>query len=135
MLACDPLVSDWPSSWQTTSLEKFVEVAKRAQRCALFVDESGMLKARKVDDAEWLLTTARHWGHLSHFLCQGGVQLSPTMRAQFSTVFLFGCTPRVAEMWAEEFNEPGLLAAPSLPRYQFLFKKRYEPLRRMMVAP
>jgi hypothetical protein len=47
---------------------------------------------------------------------------------------LFGSAPAVAEMWAAEFNEPGLSAAPSLPRFECLFKERYQPLRRVKIA-
>lgn len=133
VLVCDPLASDWPCTWQTTNRADFIAAAKQSRRCALFIDEAGQTISRD-PDAEWLFTTARHWGHVTHVMSQGGTQLTPTMRGQCSRLFLFGCTPRVSEMWAEEFNEPGLLAAPSLPRFEFLFKERFQPLRRQKLA-
>lgn len=134
VLVCDPLNDEWPCTWQTTSLEEFVAVAKQSRRCLLFVDEAGQ-SINRDKGAEWLFATARHWGHKTHVLSQGGTQMTPLMRGQISTLCLFGCTPGVAGLWAEEFNEPRLLAAAdqTFPRFQFLFKRRFEPLRRLVV--
>lgn len=133
VLVCDPLANPWPATWQTTDRAAFIAAAKKSRRCALFIDEAGQTISRD-PEAEWLFTTARHWGHVTHVMSQGGTQLTPTMRGQCSRIFLFGCTPRVAEMWAEEFNEPGLLSASALPRFEFLFKERFQPLRRQRLA-
>lgn len=133
VLVCDPLQSDWPATWQTTDRAALVALAKRSLGCALICDEAGQTIARD-PEAEWLVTTARHWGHKTTILSHGGTQMTPTMRGQFSTVFLFGSTPRVAELWAEEFNEPGLLHAVTLPRFEYLVKTRYQPLRRQILT-
>ena len=136
VLVCDPLYDEWPATWQTLKIQELIDAAKQARRCALFVDEAGMTvrRGRDAPDVEWLFTTARHWGHSTHVLSQGGTQLTPTMRAQCSSVYLFGSTPGVAELWASEFNEPGLAAAPSLQRFECLFKQRFQPLRRVRIA-
>jgi len=136
VLVCDPLFDEWPATWQTLKIQELIDAAKRSRRCALFVDEAGVTvrRGRDAPDVEWLFTTARHWGHTTHVLSQYGTQLTPTMRGQCSRVYLFGSAPAVAEMWAAEFNEPGLSAAPSLPRFECLFKERYQPLRRVKIA-
>ncbi len=136
VLVCDPLFDEWPATWQTTKIQDLIAAAKKSRRCALFVDEAGVTvrRGRDAPDVEWLFTTARHWGHVTHVLSQGGTQLTPTMRAQCSRVYLFGSTPAVADLWASEFNEPGLSAAPGLPRFECLFKERFQPLRRVRVA-
>ena len=133
VLVCDPLQSTWPATWQTTSRADLVNVAKKSLGCLIICDEAGQTIARD-PAAEWLVTTARHWGHRFVALSHGGTQMTPTMRGQFSTVYLFGSTPRVTELWAEEFNEPLLLRASALPRFEFLEKTRYEPIKRRILS-
>ncbi len=136
VLVCDPLWAEWPCTWQTGSREEFVAVAKRSRRCALFIDEGGQTIKRD-PEAEWLFTTARHWGHLTCVLVQGATQLLPIMRAQCSRLYLFGGqSPKSVEPWAEEFNAPGLFAVcrDDFPRFNFLIAARGQPLRRGIVA-
>lgn len=136
VLVCDPLCDEWPATWQTTNVQHLIDAAKKSRRCALFVDEAGVTvrRGRDAPDVEWLFTTARHWGHSTHVLAQTGIQLTPTMRAQCSRLYLFGSTQSAADLWASEFNEPGLAAASTLPRFECLFKERFQPLRRVRVA-
>jgi hypothetical protein len=58
------------------------------------------------------------------------------MRGQCSTVALFGgCDERVSDLWARAFAEPNLRLAVDLQRYEFLYKVRWHPLRRLTVPP
>jgi hypothetical protein len=128
VLVCDPFMGQWPATWQTTDRAAFLTAAKESRRCALFIDEAGQTISRD-PDAEWLFTVARHWGHLTHVMAQGATQLLPLMRAQCAHLFLFGCAPRDAELWASEFNDPELLQAVNLPRFAFIQKTRFQPAR------
>jgi hypothetical protein len=134
VLVCDPLFSSWDCTWQTGDLEEFVAFAKKCRRCALFVDEAGMSKVRQTAAADWLFSTARHWGHRTHVLCQGGKQLDPHQRGQCSTLKIFNCSAAVSEMWAECFNDRGILLASSLPAFHYLLKRRNRPLERQTVS-
>ncbi len=136
VLVCDPLGYDWPCTWHTRDRRKFLEVAKRSFRCVLVVEEAGdrsqgIPRLRDDPEAEWLFTMARHWGHKTIVIGQGGVQLTPLMRDQCATLHLFGSSPKAVEGWIESFNEPGLAQAADLnfPRYHFMMKTRGQPLR------
>ncbi len=135
VLAFDPLYEPWPCTWKTPSFDKFVEVAKRCRRCALFVNEAGMAGLRHAENADWLFSISRHWGHRTHVMCQGGIQLTPHQRGQCSTLLIFNSIPEVADMWRRAFNDPAIMLAATLPPFQYLLKRRNEPIRRQTLDP
>lgn len=133
-LACSIFPEQWPGChWATADLEEFVAYAKRARGCVLCVDEAGQ-SINRAKEAEWLFTTSRHNSHDLVCMSHGGTQFTPTMRNQFSVVCLFASSPNVCELWAEEFNEPRLREAEHLGRFEFLIKRRFEPVRRVRLT-
>lgn len=126
VLVLDPFGERWPCTWQTDDRARFLTKAKSSRRCALFLDEAGATVARE-DDAEWLFTRSRHWGHRLHCIGQSGTQLTPLMRGQISTLFLFRASRRVAELWAEEFAVDGIASAVDLSQFEFLRATRFPP--------
>lgn len=128
VLVCDPFLGDWPCTWQTRDRTEFIEVAKKSRRCVLIMDETGQYDKHEAN-AQWPFTVARHWGHKTYALCQHGPQVTPLMRGQCGTVYLFGGSASAAEMFAAEFSEPGLLTANTLPRFHFFMKTRFQPLQ------
>jgi GTPase SAR1 family protein len=133
-LGCSIFPEQWPGcKWATADLAEFVAFAKRARGCVLCVDEAGQSIARK-PEAEWLFTTSRHNLHDLICMSHGGTQFTPTMRNQFSVICLFASSPNVCDLWAEEFNEPRLMEAQGLDRYEFLLKRRFQPIRRVKLA-
>lgn len=118
----------WPASFITDSLETFLRVAQRSERCALFVEESGNFG--RDPTFEWIVTQSRQWGHVAHYLSQYHTQVPPIVRANVERLFLFKCGLRGAKEWAEEFARPELVAmVADLPRHHFILANKYEAPR------
>jgi len=132
----DPLgYDDWNADFQTDNAEKFMEIAKRSQRCALFLDESGDTVGRYNDQMFWLATRARHNGHKSHFITQRGAQLNKTVRDQCTDLFTFLVSADDAKILANEFVKPELREANALPRFHYMYCGRFDPVTRGCVTP
>lgn len=141
VLVCDPLGYSWPCTWQTANRADFLDVAKRSRRCLLAVEEAGdrsrgIPRLRDDPAAEWLFTMARHWGHKTLVVGQGGTQLMPLMREQCSTLYLFGSSPDAVKLWVNEFNDSDLepAADKNFPAFHFLIKTRRQPVRMAKLA-
>lgn len=134
-LICDPLGIKWPAAaWQTTSAEALLAKAQASLRCMLWIEESSVT-IRRDRDLSWLFTTARHCGHVTHVIGQDGSSLTPGMRQQISTVYLFRCHPDLADTWSRQFCDPQILEiAPTLDRYDFLVVRPFEPVRRCRLS-
>jgi len=131
----DPLNDPgWNADFQTTDRREFLERVKRSRSCALFIDESGETIGQYNDDMFWLATRARHYGHRSHFLTQRPAQLSPTVRHQCLRLFCFRVGFKDAKTLAEEFSNPDLVGASSLPQYTFYSINRFGPTERLALV-
>lgn len=130
VLVLDPLGSDWQADFQTDDSDKFLAVAAKSQRCAVFVDESGEMIGHYEKDMFWLATRARHYGHSCHFITQRAAQLSPTVRDQCSRMFLFRVSARDADILANEWAEPRIKTAAQLGRYEMFYCERFGGVRR-----
>ncbi|MGH7947166.1 MAG: hypothetical protein ACREF9_19490 [Opitutaceae bacterium] len=130
-LVCDPLGIRWPSAaWQTADAGALLVKAQQSKRCMLWIEESSMT-IRRDRDLSWFFTTARHAGHITHVIGQDGSSLTPGMRQQLSTVYLFKCHPDLADVWARQFCDPEILRiVPTLQRYEFIIARPFERVRR-----
>jgi len=106
----------------TDEPEQFLLICKNAQSCALFIDESGSMIGRYDTQLEWLATQSRKWGHKSHFIMQRGSQVSPTVRNQCSSAFVFKQSPDDAKVLSNNFVCPAFLEAPSLKKFEYIAK-------------
>lgn len=106
----------------TDDPETFLAICKNAQGCALFIDESGSMIGRYDTQLEWLATQSRKWGHKSHFIMQRGSQVSPTVRNQCSSAFVFKQSPNDAKVLANNFVCPEFLEAPKLKKFEYIAK-------------
>jgi hypothetical protein len=130
----DPYDAPWPCTWKARKIHDFIAKAKNSRSCALFVDEAGQLDLRDPDH-EWLLTGARHWGHVAHVMGQSGVQLTPLGRSSITRLYLFRSTPKTAEYWSEAFVDPRIQQATTLQKYQFLHCEMFGDVQAKMLPP
>ncbi|HYU02101.1 MAG TPA: hypothetical protein VEK85_17155 [Gemmatimonadales bacterium] len=131
----DPLYVGGASAWGhpafiTGDRNAFLRWARSNQSADLFVDESGISVDRYDPRFDWLTTTSRHLGHRAHFIAHRLTALSPTTRVQCQNLFLFRCNVQDARALADEYGCPGLTAAASLPRYEFLNVAPCDPMRK-----
>lgn len=119
-LVLDPFNDVWPASFQCRNIENFIAKAKASRNCSLFVDETGQLDFRNPEH-EWLLTGARHWGHITHVIGQSGMQLSPLQRSCITRLFLFRSTEETADYWRKAFVEDEIRKATKLTGFQYLY--------------
>lgn len=119
----------WPfASWQTSDPELFLRMFWAARNCLVFIEMSDAEIARNDVAFHRCFSKGRHAGHRCFFITQYPTTVHPTIRSNCHSVFLFSCAPPAAKIWAEEFNEPLLLTAPSLPQYHFIHKpSRFAP--------
>jgi hypothetical protein len=118
----------WPCHWKTANVEQFASVVARKRGIAFVVDECGETIGRNPEPhIAALATDSGNNGNTGFFIMQRGVQISLTMRDQFTAIYLFNVNPDDAEEWARVFNDKALLKASELPQYHFIFKRRFQP--------
>lgn len=132
VLVFDPLRDSFPATWRTANLDALLTAAKRSRNCLIIIDEAltniGLGVGEKAKFL-WLATMSRHCGHQVVFICQRLRGLSPTIRDNCRTLFLFSVHKESAEIVAEAFNDDGLRRAPELPAFHFFYKEFFKPLR------
>jgi len=131
VLVCDAFEDPaWHADFFTSDITELVALAKRSERCAIFIDETGQnIGLHPPKEVEWLTTGARHWGHVTHLMGQRGVMVNRSMRDQLNELYLFNVNPDDAKDWALIFNDKELLNASDLPPHLFIHKRRHEPAR------
>lgn len=123
VIVLDPdLRKEWNADYITDDPQEFLTVCKNSQSCALFIDESGSMIGKYDTQLEWLATQSRKWGHKSHFIMQRGSQVSPTVRNQCSSAFVFKQSPDDAKVLSNNFVCPQFLEAPSLSKGEYIAK-------------
>ncbi len=129
VLVLDPMNDpEWQCSRKFTDMASFLEIARQATGCALFVDEAGdTIGMHPPPEVKWLATQARHWGHKVYFISQRPVLVNPTIRGQCIELFLFNSWKEDGESWAKIMNEPLLGEAYKLPQYNFMHKRKFKP--------
>lgn len=106
----------------TDDPDLFLKIAKESQSCALFIDESGSMIGRYDTQLEWLATQSRKWGHKSHFIMQRGSQVSPTVRNQCSSAFVFKQSVDDAKVLSNNFVCTEFQEAPKLSKGEYIAK-------------
>lgn len=134
VLVCDPIGDpSWRkyATWVTDDPFRLLAKAKASNRCILVFDEGGeyLTNTAKALPLKWFATAARHRGHQSIFMAQKSTAIPPTYRSNAGTIFLFGCTEDEAETCSSDFVCKGLLAAPKLPRFNYLEFTRFGTLK------
>lgn len=134
-LVFDPHMQSWPvpSQHQFTDLEKFLAVARRSQRCALFIEEAGeaLGRGRIARQSQWITTGSRKWGHTAYLLAQEAQQLLPVIRSCCARGFIFRQSKRNAEMLVNDFADERLMQATTLGRFEFLYAEKMGDVRLM----
>jgi hypothetical protein len=113
---------EWGATFITDDPDEFLRIAKLNTKCALFVDESGVMIGRYSGAMQWLATNARKWGHKAHFIAQRATQLDPLIRTQCTVLYLFRQSPTDAKILSNDFVVSGLEDAAELPKGHYLFK-------------
>lgn len=134
-LVLDPHGTKWPGVEDRYVFQdplKFLEIAKKAQRCALFVDEAGesIGKGKHAREMQWVTTGSAKYGHVAHLICQSAVQLDTTIRGQCGRLFTFKQSERNAKLLADDFAEPLIMEATTLERFHFLDVISCGPVKR-----
>jgi hypothetical protein len=97
---------------------RFVKDPRKCLQCALFIDEAGQSLDKYAAAFSWLTTQSRHHGHACHLITQRAQQVSVTVRNQCSILYCFNINPKDAKIYADDFNSPKVLEAPTLPQGQ-----------------
>lgn len=107
-----------------TDRSRFLDTVWKSRGLAVFIDEATETVGR---DAELtgLFTRSRHNGHVVVAMGHRATVLLPVQRDQFGTLFLFRASPGEAKTWAEEWAEPRLVEATTLPKYHFLLARKF----------
>lgn len=105
-IVLDRMRDEWATPYVYTDSREFVTAVAKARECMVFIDESGEEVGRYNDEMFWLATQARHLGHVSHFLTQRPAQLSPTVRTQCTSAFVFRLDPSACRVLSLELTAP-----------------------------
>lgn len=134
VLLCDPIGDPaWRryADWITQDPHALLHKARRSTGCVLVLDEAAqyLTNHASAHDLKWFATQSRHLGHQAIFMSQKATAIQPVYRGNAGTLFLFGCTMAEAETCAEDFVDPALCHAVDLPRFHYLEKTRFAPIR------
>lgn len=104
-----------------TNRALFLAKIKRHKSATLVIDESGST-IEKSDDANWLTTTARHYGHCTIIIAHRHTQLQPVLRENCDRLVLFNASKTTRIVLSDEWG----LDTPidSLPSYYFWLLER-----------
>ncbi len=127
----DPMSDpEYCADFRTTDADAFLDMVWDSQSCDVYIDEAGDMVGRYDTTMQQIATKGRHWGHNAFFVTQRGAQLSTTVRAQCRHLFLFTSAKDDCKVLANEFNQPELLNANSLPQFHFYHATRFGVLQR-----
>ncbi len=131
----DPMRDEgWQADYQTHDPELFLSHVRSHPHAALFIDESGTALDRYDRRFDWLATTGRHLGHVSHFIAHRLKQLSPTIRGQALKRWVFRSSRDDAGELANEHAFDALATAATLNKGEFFLVEPFKPLRKGLIT-
>jgi hypothetical protein len=116
----------WPAAGlnvrKVRTLAALVELAKRSQRCALFVDEAGEAigHGKNATANQWITTRSRHWGHRTYIIALYATMVERSIRNQCGEAFVFRQSPDDAKALAQQYADDLLLTASRLEQGTFI---------------
>lgn len=124
-----------PLMWQTDDPDRYLRQYWASRNVDCFM-ELADADVDKFDAAfHRCFTRGRHGGRRNYYLAQRASQVHPTIRHNCVGLFLFAAGAKDAAVWSDEFNDPALLGASTLPPHEFFFKPdRFTPARRIKIA-
>ena len=125
VLVLTTILDTWDADYVTDDQEEFLKIFWRSEHIVAIMDEGGETVGRYQKAMIATATQGRHWGHTCYYLVQNPTSISPDIRNCCSQVFCFAISPNPAKLLAEDFNQPGLLAAPNLPQGEYYRAKRF----------
>lgn len=134
VLLLDPMAdARFAADYRTSDPNAFLEAFWSNQSCMCFIDESAQMVGRYDLLMQETATRGRHFGHSCIFICQRGAQISATVRAQCRHVYLFASAKDDCKILANEFNQPELLNANTLPQGHFYSVSRFGGIQKGQV--
>lgn len=114
--------------------EKFWETVWASKHCVVVCEEASKTIARDDGKAE-VFTRIRHNFHQLIVCGHSGKNLTPEMRAQIGTLYLFLQTKGTCKLWAEDLGDDRLYEALTLQRYEFLRRTGpFDPVKKMRLS-
>jgi hypothetical protein len=114
--------ADWQADFITDDPDYYLQTVKLNTKCALFIDESGMMIGRYSGAMAWLATNSRKWGHKAHFIAQRAKQIDPIVRTQCTNIFLFKQSLDDSKELSRDFVCDELKSASGLSQGEYLGK-------------
>lgn len=108
----------WQCDFKTADLGRFHQHVSVRTGLYLAIDE-GATFGKFNDEVTHLMTKGRHLGHNVFLITQELTQVSPLIRGQCETLYLFGTGERAVKLVAEEWRCKELLRVPPLGRGEF----------------
>jgi len=134
-LVLDPHLENWGAHAVVMNDEaKFWQTVWASEKCVVIVEEATQTINRK-KELSGVFTAIRHNKHNLIVVGHNGSSLLPIMRQQLEKLYLFLQSEKAAKIWVEETACPALLQATTLGQYEFLFYKRFSPVRRLRLPP
>lgn len=134
-LVLDPHLENWGEHAIVLNDEgKFWQAVWASKYCLVIVEEATKTIARNKDLSN-VFTAIRHNYHDLLVVGHNGSSLLPIMRQQLEKLYLFLQSEKAAKIWIEETACPQLIQATTLNQYEFIYYKRFSPVRRLKLPP
>lgn len=126
ILVLDPVFDPgWCADFITDDPDEFLTVFWKSRQCAVFIDEAGENVGQHDKKMMKTATRGRHYGHVVHYIAQGGRQINKTVRDQCGRLFLFTTALADAKVHAEEWNNPKINNANTLTQGSYFAITRF----------
>jgi len=95
---------DWPENTVgVTDEESFLDIYYGAKNCAIYIDEAGVSVGLHNTDMNSLATQGRHYGHKVNFIVQRETMISPNVRNNCDTHYVFRTPVKDGFLIADDF--------------------------------
>jgi len=93
----------WPADFLTDDRDAFLHAYYKLRNCAIFIDEAGETVGQNDVEMRSLATRGRHYGHRIGFLTQRATMVSPSVRSNCATQYIFRTTVKDGVALADDF--------------------------------
>lgn len=134
-LVLDPHLENWGTHAIVMNDEsKFWATVWASKDCVVIVEEATTTINRRKDLSS-VFTAIRHNNHNLIVVGHNGSSLLPVMRQQLEKLYLFLQSEKAAKIWMEETACSNLMQATTLNQYEFLYYRRFTPVRKLKLPP
>lgn len=118
--------NDIPCDEHYAHEDEFIARARQLRNCLLVVDDARDNLDKHSENAKWLGSQSRHWGHSFLVITQRYVDIAPSVRNNAESAVIFRMSKKDCLEVSEDYVDDALKDAYKLEKYHFLIGGKYQ---------